>query len=582
VINEYQSFIPEIFVVKRFPACLKVFTFLFFGSIGPLTGQHSDSLVNLLNEEMKRQLSELQNAPVAPYYIDYQLNDVHYTNITSSFGSLIQSSKDRSRLLKVNVRLGDYQFDNTHSTEHGSGVDYESHQYEGMGGYSLFPITNQPDAIRYTLWQAAESAYKSSLREYRHIKSPTTKPVMTKVPDFSKEEPSHYYEPEDREFEKKFDLKNWEDRTRSYSSLFLNNKDLITGEVTLSVIRQRDYFVSSEGSEVVQNTIHYYLYVMASIRAQDGDILPLHKTYFGFQHDQLPGKEQIELDIRQMIAKLEALRVAPIAEPYTGPAILHAQTAGVFFHEIFGHRVEGHRLKDETDGQTFRAQVKEQVLPAHISVAFDPTITQIGNKLLNGHYKFDNEGVRAQRVQAVENGILKTFLMSRTPLDNFITSNGHGRSSPGVGTVSRQSNLIVETSKSQSMEELRKLLIKECKRQKKKYGYLFKDVMGGFTNTDRFTPNAFNIFPTEVYRIYTDGRPDELVRGVDLIGTPLSMFAEIGATGDEREVFNGFCGAESGQVPVSAISPALFVKRIETQKKPTAVQDTTLLARPAN
>jgi TldD protein len=171
--------------------------------------------------------------------------------------------------------------------------------------------------------------------------------------------------------------------------------------------------------------------------------------------------------------------------------------------------------------------------------------------------------------------------MSRTPLDKFPVSNGHGRASAGAPVVSRQSNLLVETSKAVPMNDLRKMLVKECKRQGKPYGYYFKDVVGGFTNTERFSPNAFNIFPTEVYRIYADGRPDEIVRGVDLIGTPLAMFAEIAATGDTYGIFHGFCGAESGSVPVSAISPALFVKRIETQKKPKEQQDTMLLSRPS-
>ena len=124
------------------------------------------------------------------------------------------------------------------------------------------------------------------------------------------------------------------------------------------------------------------------------------------------------------------------------------------------------------------------------------------------------------------------------------------------------------------------MLIKECKKQGKAYGYLFRDVMGGFTNTARYMPNAFNIFPTEVYRIYTDGRPDELVRGVDLIGTPLAMFSEIAAAGNKPGVFHGFCGAESGSVPVSAIAPALLVKKIETQKKMKSQLDETILPRP--
>jgi TldD protein len=548
----------------------------------PSFSQEGDTLLQVMKKELTREFGELKKAPLPPYYLDYQANDIQYARITSSFGSLIHSDVDRTRVLKVNVRLGDYQFDNTHSIEQSNDTDYDAYGYGGMGGYTMLPIENKSNAITYSLWQGTESAYRTALQQYRFIKSPTTRPVSTKVPDFAKQEVSKFYEPPQPALTAIFNRKNWEDKSRAYSRLFLGNKDIITGEVFLSVQSQRDYFISSEGSEVVQNTTHFYLYLSASIRAVDGDILPLHKTYFSFDEDGLPSKEIVEKDIREMIAKLEALRVAPVAEPYTGPAILHAQTAGVFFHEIFGHRVEGHRLKDEMDGQTFRAQVNEQVLPSHISVIFDPTISKLDNKLLNGYYKYDDEGVKAQRVVAVEKGLLKQFLMSRTPLDNFVTSNGHGRSSAGLKSVSRQSNLIVETTKAYTNEDLKKLLIKECKKQKKKYGYLFKDVMGGFTNTDRFTPNAFNIFPTEVYRIYVDGRPDELVRGVDLIGTPLAMFAEISATGKEREAFNGFCGAESGQVPVSAISPSLFVKRIETQKKPTTIQDTTLLARPTN
>nr|WP_236676097.1 metallopeptidase TldD-related protein [Chryseolinea lacunae] len=281
-----------------------------------------------------------------------------------------------------------------------------------------------------------------------------------------------------------------------------------------------------------------------------------------------------------MIATLEKLKTAPLAEPYSGPAILLAPAAGVFFHEIFGHRVEGHRMKKEYDGHTFKAKINEYVLPKTLQVYFDPTLSEIDGKPLNGGFKYDDEGIKSQRVTVVDKGMLKTFLMSRTPLENLSHSNGHGRASLGMEPVSRQSNLIVETTKGVSMDELRKMLVKECKRQGKPYGYLFRDVVGGFTITDRYNPNAFNIFPTVVYRIYADGRADELVRGVDLIGTPLAMFAEIQATGNDRDTFIGFCGAESGYVPVSAASPSLFVRRIETQKKPKQHQEATLLARP--
>jgi TldD protein len=219
-------------------------------------------------------------------------------------------------------------------------------------------------------------------------------------------------------------------------------------------------------------------------------------------------------------------------------------------------------------------------LPEFINVVFDPKMNTFNGQDLFGYYKYDDQGVEAKSVKVVEKGILYRFLMSRTPIDNFPNSNGHGRAQAGIHPVARQSNLIVETTNPMSEKELRKILIKECKKQKKKYGYYFKDVIGGFTITNRYAPNVFNIIPTEVYRIYVDGRPDELVRGVDLIGTPLLMFSEIKGTGDTSEVFTGFCGAESGSIPVTAISPALFVRKIETQKKPEEKGQLPVLPRP--
>jgi TldD protein len=170
--------------------------------------------------------------------------------------------------------------------------------------------------------------------------------------------------------------------------------------------------------------------------------------------------------------------------------------------------------------------------------------------------------------------------MSRCPIENFPKSNGHGRAEAGYEPVARQSNLILETTQPKSYEELRKLLIQECKAQGLPYGYHIIDITGGFTITGRTIPNSFNVMPTLVYRIYTDGRPDEIVRGVDLVGTPLAMFSQIAEAGNDFEIFTGICGAESGGVPVTAISPSLFVKKIETQKKSKSQEKPPLLPRP--
>jgi predicted Zn-dependent protease len=294
--------------------------------------------------------------------------------------------------------------------------------------------------------------------------------------------------------------------------------------------------------------------------------LPLYESYFGFTEKDLPDDATVLKDVDKMINNLEALRVAPMADPYTGPAILSGRAAGVFFHEIFGHRVEGQRQKNADDAQTFKKKINELVLSKDFSVYFDPTERRRANTDLAGYYLYDNQGVKARRVGVVENGILKTFLMSRTPIEGVPQSNGHGRGQPGLKPVARQSNLIVEVAPSAVHPDLKKLLIAEIEKQNLPYGLYFDDIQGGFTFTGRTIPNAFNVMPLMVYRIYRDGH-EELVRGVDLIGTPLTTFSKIVAADNKLAVFNGICGAESGAVPVSASSPGIFVSQIESQKK---------------
>ena len=197
-----------------------------------------------------------------------------------------------------------------------------------------------------------------------------------------------------------------------------------------------------------------------------------------------------------------------------------------------GTASKGHRQKDESEGQTFTKSVGKPVLPDFLSVVFDPTRADFQGSALNGTYLYDDEGVKARPVTVVENGILKTFLMSRSPIDGFPQSNGHGRRSPGKEIVSRQSNLFVESSKQVSDAELRQMLIAEVKRQGKPYGLYFDQVSSGYTTTARRGLQAFTVVPLVVYRVYPDGRPDELIRGVDIVGTPLASFAKIVATSD--------------------------------------------------
>lgn len=538
-----------------------------------------DSLFTIVEKELKREMNAFSEISQGPYFLAYRINDMEIASLGSSFGSLTSQFRDRARLLVTDVRVGDYQFDNTHTMEDLDDMPYDD--MIGQSGVAELPYDNRAEAIQVILWQQTQNAYRASLSMLKALKNSSQRGKPTTVADFSKEKPEVYIDEPLIRFADFYDKAQWEDRIKKYSAPFLTNEAIVEGDASLEVGTERKYFISSEGSRIAQNRTYAHLSINTAIRADDGDIVPLHTSFYAEHPSQLPKDEDVMKAVSAMLVTLGKLKTAPLAEPYTGPAILHAKTAGVFFHEIFGHRVEGHRLKHNTDGQTFKGKVNELVLPSSVSIVFDPTRKEFNGQALNGHYLYDDEGVKARPVTVVEKGMLKSFLMSRTPIENFSQSNGHGRAEAGAEAVARQSNLLITNEKPVKMTDLRKMLIAECKKQKKSYGYLFMEVVGGFTTTDRYMPNAFNIFPTEVYRIYADGRPDELVRGVDLIGTPLAMFAEIKATDDQAEVFTGFCGAESGSVPVSATSPSLFVKRIETQKKPVVQVDKPLVVKPA-
>jgi predicted Zn-dependent protease len=341
-----------------------------------------------------------------------------------------------------------------------------------------------------------------------------------------------------------------------------------------------DTFVDTEGTRLVhgRNALRMSLSVQST--ADDGDVVDVFRSKDVHSADGLPKPDELRAWADDALARLIALRAAPRGGPYSGPVLLMGKASGVFFHEVFGHRVEGHRQKRESEGKTFLDMVGKSLLPDFVDVFDDPTIAHLEGEDLNGHYAFDDEGVPAQRAVLVDDGIFRGFLMSRSPLDGFPHSNGHGRRMAGNPPVARMGNTIVEAKKTVSESELRRLLVDEVKRQKLPYGVIVDEIEGGFTLTGRVMPNAFNVRASTTWRVYADGRPDELVRGIDLVGTPLVAFSNLVAAGAEREVFNGHCGAESGWVPVSAVAPSLLFRRLEFQLKEKGQERPPLLAKP--
>jgi predicted Zn-dependent protease len=492
-----------------------------------------------------------------PYFLSYTVSDASYVAIRAQFGALVDSSASRMRVADVQVRLGDPKLDNTHGTHRSSAVN------------SLqLPLTDDREALGRSLWLATNTGYGTALDNYMRVK--TEAQVRAKEedtsPDFSQEAPQVSVGKAAPPVV--VDKAAWEQRVRALSMVFRQYPDVYQNVVMLSVQNETDYFASSEGSRLVTPHLAARLVVFAVTRADDGMDLFRAQTFEAETVEGLPAQPELEAAMRELGKSLEALRKAQVTEPFDGPAILSGRAAAVFFHEVLGHRLEGQRQRGDEEGQTFTKDIGKEVLPTFLSVADDPTVTTFGKTWLSGSYEYDDEGQKARRVDLIDDGVLKTFLMSRLPIASFGASNGHGRAQTGRVPTGRQGNLIVTSTKTEPESELRKQLIDEAKKQGKPYGLYFEDISSGFAVTTRSSPQAFQVIPLVVYRVYADGRPDELVRGVSIVGTPLASMKRILATGDKSEVFNGECGAESGTVPVSAVSPAMLLSEMETQRQP--------------
>ncbi len=543
---------------------------------GSAEGQEANPSPVLLamKAELSHSLRALGKQVIPPYFFSYEITETHGVAVMGSFGEITGSDDFRYRELNVDLRVGDYHLDNTHQLR----GEFPAAAFGGRFSLAQVPIEDDPDALRGVLWYETDRKYKQAVEQLGNVKANVQVKVAAedKSDDFSREPPEKHYE---APAPLVADRRAWEDKVRKYTAPFAAYGNIYEAGATFSAESVTRWFASSEGSEIQTSQAYYRLIISAFTKADDGMELPRYESYSAFTPEDLPDDATVLKAVEKMIADLEALRVAPLVEPYAGPAILSGRASGVFFHEVLGHRLEGHRQKNEEEAQTFKKMVNQKAVADVVSVYFDPTLRRLGNTDLVGAYKYDDQGVKARRVTAIENGILKSFLMSRDPIEGFAHSNGHGRSAPGLAPVARQSNLIVQIAKPVSRAELKDMLIAQIRQQNKPFGLYFEDIEGGFTLTGRLIPNAFNVLPVVVYRVYPDGR-EELVRGVDLIGTPLTAFSKIIAGDNQAAVFNGMCGAESGFLPVSAASPDILISQVEVQKKEKSQERPPILPPP--
>jgi TldD protein len=515
----------------------------------------NDAVLKAMQTELSRAVAELGKAEQPPYYLSYTVYDQDFVVLAGAYGSLLGDTTAKRRFADVTMRVGTPDLDNTHGQSRSSGVTS-----------GTLPLGNDQDAIARVLWELTDREYKRAAPALLNVRTNTAVRAEEedKSPDFSKEKPeTHIGEAAPGPF----DRNAWESEIKRLSAAFRKYPEVYFASVVLQVSNSNSRMVSNEGTTLVSPTSSARLVMEAQTRADDGMDLLRVETFQAPDAKGLPAETELNAKIEKMAVDLSALRKAPVAEPYDGPALLSGRAAAVFFHEVLGHRLEGHRQRDEEEGQTFTKKIGQEVLPKFLSVVDDPTIHEIAGIKLAGTYDFDNEGSPARHVDVIKDGILKNFLMSRMPIKDFSASNGHGRNQPGLMPTGRQGNLIVTSTQTVPDSQIRQKLIDEVKKQNKPYGLYFDDIQGGFTITTRQLPQAFQVLPVMVYKVYADGRPDELVRGVDIVGTPLAALTRILTTGDQPHVFNGVCGAESGQVPVAAVAPSMLFSEMEVQKR---------------
>lgn len=537
----------------------------------PKTSKAPSKLATILAQELERNQQGLRQADPAPYFLSYQVTDLESRVVSATLGTLQSSNASRNRVLDVSVRIGSPALDNYRQ------IRGDRPQF--TGGIAI-PLDDEPNAIRRRLWLETDRVYRAGAQRLINIKTNQQVKLDSddKSGDFSPAPPVLAFENVPA---LKFNDKEWTDKARKWSSFFADKKEVLNSYVIVLVQRELKTFVNTEGTQLEHGRTYARIIISARGKAADGMNLGASESFEAEDAARLPDDKTVQKAVEKVYQKLSALIKAPLAEPFTGPAILSGKSAGVFFHEIFGHRIEGHRQKDDTEGQTFTKSLGQKILPDFLSVKMDPTLHQLAGTDLNGWFDYDDEGVKARPVNVVENGVLKNFLLSRSPINSFPESNGHGRKQAGAEVVARQSNLLVESSRKFSTADLRAQLIAEVKKQNKPYGLYFEEVSSGFTITSRRGLQAFSVFPVMVYKVFPDGSPDQLIRGADIVGTPLTSFAKIAATSDQVSVFNGYCGAESGSVPVSASSPSLLVSEIEVSKSERSLERPPYLDRPS-
>ena len=553
------------------------FILLSFGSFAQQNCSVADEKpLQLLSAELKRSFKTLKKLSPPVYYLSYTYQNIVSTVLDVREGGVVANSQNTFPELAVLARVGSVKMDNTRSlkkTEASWSSEY------GLTVFNLPTISGQGTAFTRAVWRATQQAVEKAQQDFSAVQSDT------QTSSDRKDTSDDFTFPPKSTFCRNaklgsFDLEKIEQLLLKASALTQGKAFVLDSSFFFLAKEGSRYFVDSVGTQLKTPIRYGRMVFSVSGQTADGQEIERFKAYDVLAGEELPTEEEFLATVQREIAILEQLLSAPIQEPIAVPAILKNRAMSVFLHEVLGHRLEGTALKSDTSSETFLQKIGQQIMPSFLSVVDDPSLLRFNGKPLRGFYEYDDEGVKSFPVVLVENGVLKNFLMSSTPLNGFTVSNAHGRGELSRRAVARMGNIRIFSSQTVPYAELEKQLIAEVQKQGKPYGLIVEDLSGGFTFSQASMPQAFTLKADLVYRLYPDGHK-EMVRGAKVGGTPLEAFNAILAVADDDDVFNGSCGAESGYVPQANIAPSMLFTNLDFEKKEKTSQKLPLLPPPS-
>lgn len=534
-----------------------------------------ERLIPILRKDARRALKMHVPGFPKPYYCSFLLKDVHWFNTWASCGSIGRSKTDRTRNVYCDVRVGSYEYDQvSDGGVHELDDDLESNTHCSV------PVDDKDyDGLRFSVWKLLEAKFREALADYNQKEASRISTVDPNggLKSFTRAKRASY------KHLARLDTLNHDEWSKfcKRASLWLSELPKLTGSwVEFDVSQETRLLVSTEGTVVAQNSQVFSLTANIHKLTKEGSRLEQDLVINCGSIDELPDLTTFK---RLMIEKYEILmRVvrAKKIHAFSGPVLLYPGPAGLLFHEAVGHRLEGSRLLASGEGQTFKDQEGKQIFKLPITVRDNPLMREFNGTRCIGSYTYDDEGSKGSNTVMIEDGVLKNFLSTRAALrKGRHQSNGHARTRDQQRPISRMAVTIVEGKNGLPLDKLKARLIQEIKRQKKPFGMIVYETNGGETDTSNYDFQAFSGDIAYATLIYPNGR-EVAVRGVNFVGTPLQSLSNIVAVGDEQQLDNGFCGAESGLIPISTISPAVLVSTLELQGKEEELVTPHILQRP--